>query len=102
MIATGSATGHSNKDRDSGEMLNDKELMRESLIHQLETLPDEQLPAVVDFLEHLGKRQEQAQGQNSVMAFAGAWADMDDQELDAFLAETRQRRHQAFSHRSER
>lgn len=71
-------------------------------MHKLQALPDEQLAELVDFLEHLGKKQEQTQAQNTVMTFAGAWADMDEKELSAFLEETQQRRHQAFSHRFER
>ena len=79
--------------------------LRVKLIEEIEQMPEEKLGELYDVLHffRIGLQHTPAAShENGVMAFAGCWSDMTDEEFDAWLHDMTTRRTRAFSGRPSR
>lgn len=79
--------------------------LRAKVIEEIQQMPEEKLGEIYDVLHffRIGLQHAPARSsENAVMAFAGCWDDMADEEFDALLNELTARRTQAFSGRPSR
>lgn len=79
--------------------------LRVKVIEEIQQMPEEKLGELYDVLHffRIGLQQSPASSQeDAVMAFAGCWKDMPNEEFDAFLGDMTTRRTKAFSGRPSR
>jgi hypothetical protein len=79
--------------------------LRVKVIEEIQQMPEEKLGELYDVLHffRIGlQRTPSSSSENAVMAFAGCWNDMTDEEFDALLTEMTARRTHAFSGRPSR
>ena len=80
-------------------------VIREKVIEEIQHMPEDKLDELYDLLHffRIGLQQAPASSSdNAVMAFAGCWKDMADEEFDALLDDMTARRRRAFSGRPSR
>lgn len=75
--------------------------LRDQVIDEVQRIPDAHLAQVFDLLHffRIGLEADRSHPADTLMAFAGAWKDMDDAVFDEFQEQLASRRHQAFKHR---
>lgn len=79
--------------------------LRVKVIEEIQQMPEDKLGELYDVLHffRIGPQQQPASShENAVMAFAGCWEDMTDEEFDTLLGDIATRRTHAFSGRSSR
>jgi hypothetical protein len=79
--------------------------LRVKVIEEIQQMPEEKLGELYDVLHffRIGLQHTPASSsEQAVMAFAGCWSDMTDEEFDALLNDMTVRRTQAFSGRPSR
>ncbi|MCP4399967.1 MAG: DUF2281 domain-containing protein [bacterium] len=79
--------------------------LRVKVIEEIQQMPEDKLGELYDVLHffRIGLQQSPASShENDVMAFAGCWEDMAEEEFDAFLNDISPRRTHAFSGRPPR
>lgn len=79
--------------------------LRVKVIEEVQQMPEEKLGELYDVLHffRIGLQHTPASSsEHAVMAFAGCWGDMTDEEFDALLNDMTVRRTQAFSGRPSR
>lgn len=84
-------------------MQTDTNTVREKVLEEIKLLPDEKLPAVLNFILsfQLG-RQLSNRKPDRVTSFAGSWRDMPEEFYNEFIGEITTRRQIAFSRRRNR
>ena len=77
--------------------------LRVKVIEEIQQMPEEKLSEIYDVLHffRIGVQHTPASShENTVMAFAGCWGEMTNEEFDALLNDMTTRRTRAFSGRS--
>ncbi len=78
--------------------------LRLKVIEEIHHIPEEKLREIYDVIHffRVGVESVNSTPHKNIMAFAGCWDDMPDQEFHAFLLEITNRRSHAFSGRTHR
>ena len=73
---------------------------KQKVVDEIEQIPREKLPEIYDLIHHyrLGIEQRGA-NQSQILALAGGWSDMPEDEFSDFLDEITTRRSRAFQRR---
>ncbi len=79
-------------------------ILKNKLIQEINLIPMEKLSEVYDFIHYfrLGTEKERTQSPDDLLAYSGAWNEMDSDIFDDFMLEIKQRRRKAFSDRRHR
>jgi hypothetical protein len=66
------------------------EVIYQSILQKLSTLPVDYLQQVEEFLSQLGEEvQSKEENRQKIMSFAGAWQDMPQEDFDDYLREAK-------------
>jgi hypothetical protein len=73
---------------------------RDIVLEEIKRIPDHKLPELYEVVHGFRLRlPESEETKKRIMEFAGCWGDLSEETLSSFLADVRQRRHQAFAGR---
>jgi len=74
--------------------------IREKVIEELRSIPDEKMEKVYEFIRYLRTEPQNSKiNVDKIMGFAGCWSDMPDNTFSNFIQEVKDRRAQAFAGR---
>ncbi len=78
-------------------MMNEGQTTYESVLSRLSRIPAEALPQIDAYLEtFVPENGSAARNRDAIMQLAGGWADMTDEDFQAFLHEARRSGSEAF------
>jgi len=73
---------------------------KQKVVDELEQIPREKLPEIYDLIHHYRVGLEQSGSRrDQILALAGSWKEMPEEEFNAFLDDVATRRSKAFHRR---
>lgn len=77
--------------------------IKDKVLQEIDLLPDDRLSDVYNFIHffRLGIEKAEEAGVQSILAFAGSWQEMPNEQFEEFTLGVERRRRQAFTWRRE-